>query len=217
MNADEILKALLPLTFIAIWAIASLFSRENRPAPRPAQPLGPRPGGFPPPPGQRPGPRPGQVTLGADQAARFGNPGGANPRGGMGDEILIIRPEAQRTPVRPTSSGAAARRPSKARAAAAPAPKRAEPAPNRGLSGLSGHGVSQQLASQPLEAIRLLGVQSGLSQPSSTGPATASPRPPSDSPVDPLNLFNSRDKVRAAILMSEILQPPVSMRRRRPF
>jgi hypothetical protein len=212
-NLDEILKAFLPLTFIAIWAIASLFSRENRPAPRPAQPLGPRPGGFPPPPGQRPVARPGQVALATDPAGRFGNPGVGGPRSGMGDEILIIRPEPQRPPVRAQS--AQPRRPAKARAVPAHTPKRAEPKPNRGLSGLSGAGVSQHIASQPIEAMRVTGVTSGLTQPSSAGPATASPRPPSDSPVDPLHLFNSRDKIRAAIIMSEILQPPVSMRGRR--
>jgi hypothetical protein len=212
-NLDEILKAFLPLTFFAIWAIASLFSRENRPAPRPAQPFSPRAGGFPPPPGQRPNSRPGQVTLANDPSGRFGNPGGIGTR----DEILIIRPEPQRTPVRTGAASAQPRRPAKARAAPAPAPKRAEPKPNRGLSGLSGHGVSQQIASQPIEAMRVTGVTSGLTQPSSAGPATASPRPPSDSPTDPLHLFNSRDKVRAAIILSEILQPPVSMRQRRSF
>jgi hypothetical protein len=209
MNIEEVLKAFLPLAFIAIWAIFSLFSRENRPIPR--QPMGPRPGGFPPPP------RPAQGGIPTDPG-RFANPGVARQapaRGGVAtrdDEILIIRPEPTRAPARPIPSAGQARRSTKPRSAPAAAPKRAESAPTRGsLANVSGIAVTQQIKAKPIEVTRLPGVQPGL-QPAPAA-LQAQPSLVGKPLIDVRQLIASRDQVRAAFLLSEILQPPRCKRR----
>ena len=61
MRLDILLQFIVPLTFLAIWALTSLLNRE-------AQPLPPRPGRSPVPGGPRPG-------MGAPMAGR-GDPVG---------------------------------------------------------------------------------------------------------------------------------------------
>ncbi len=60
MRLEILLQFIVPLTFLAIWALTSLLNRE-------AQPLPPRPGRTPVPGGPRPG-------MGAPMAGR-GDPG----------------------------------------------------------------------------------------------------------------------------------------------
>jgi hypothetical protein len=219
MNLEEAIKAFLPLTFIAIWAIASLFSRDNRAvAGRAAQGAGPRPGG----------PRPGGPGA-TDPAARWAGQqapvrGAPVTRPGQNparEEILIIRQEPSRPPARPAPAPAAqgARRQARARPAQQAAPRRPDPAPPRStLGAMTGMGGVQQQIAKPVEMARLKGVQSNLAEQSSSNESSVASARPAAGPTPGASLVRqlaASDKLREVVILSEILRPPITVRARR--
>src|SRR5215218_4528389 len=97
MGNVNIFQFIVPLTFLAIWALTSLLNRDAQPLPprnvRPPGPPGPRPGGTMPSlrPGERraePGPRdqPARWSPPANQTRPAAGRPGIRPQ----DDILII-------------------------------------------------------------------------------------------------------------------------------
>src|SRR5215470_12234855 len=97
---DNIFQVIVPLTFLAIWALTSLFNRE-------AQPLPPRTGRAPGPNGPRPMPGPSSARAAEWRPETFprepvpGRPAPPGPvrapvpraGGRPDDEILVIESE----------------------------------------------------------------------------------------------------------------------------
>src|SRR5258708_6361138 len=138
MHIDNLFQFIVPLTFLAIWALTALFNREAQPLPprtgRPQPPGGPGMGGPSTP--VRPESLTGARSWGGS-SQRVGDRRAAGRRAGPDDSILIIE-ETQRSPATTStrsSAGAAPRRGSRAGQAPAGSPKRAEPASTRPLSG----------------------------------------------------------------------------------
>ncbi len=209
-NWDQLVRLIVPLSFLAIWAVTSLFNRESKPVGRPSGPLGP-------------GPRSGDPTM------RWGapnpEPNNASTRRGSAnggdDDILVIRSspplrpgQARPNPVGPGTLGA--RRGSKAKAAA-PSPARAESVSTRPkLAGVT-QNVNQQLTRSMLDLSPLI-----TSSPSATsttvGLSTALSAPSKSTYVAPsiVLAMSLRDpsRLREAFLVNELLQPPVALRPR---
>jgi hypothetical protein len=205
-DIEEVLKAIVPLTFLAFWALSSLFNRETaKPPPRPGAGFGPRPGV---PPGTRPQERPGMLVPREPAGMR-------RPPGGKADEeILIIRSEPSRAGgVGPRPGGGTpARRTARAKVTPPAPAKRAEPASSRPLSAAAAPGLTQPLDVLPLPT--------AMAAPSATSPSvaavsTALAAAPITTAVDIRRLIGSRERLRDAILLNTILQPPVALRRGR--
>jgi hypothetical protein len=156
MHFDNLFQFIVPLTFLAIWALTSLFNRE-------AQPLPPRTGRPLPPggPGSGPGSGPGGASMmNRDPTLRWGPPADRpTPRrpavGGRPDEEILIIEETRRpsstppgstspmittttttttTTIRP-GAGGGSRRGGRPRPAPAVPTRRPEPSTPRLLSG----------------------------------------------------------------------------------
>ncbi len=209
-NWDQLIRAIVPLSFLAIWALTSLFNRESKAFP--ARPAGPQPA---------PGPRPGEPTL------RWGPTAPPPPTGprrvAIGDDdILIIPPDPARAArpgqARPLAGPQAGpRRGAKARPAA-PAGRRAEPvAPARMKLADVNQNVNQHLTQSTLDLAPLSAMPPsatsttlGLSTSPMSHAAAVLPTVSSltNSLADPVRL-------REAFMLNEILQPPVALRGRR--
>jgi len=228
MELNDLLRAIVPLTFLAVWALSSILNKEANPLPnRPPQGFGPRPGGLPP--GQRPPARAG-APVARDPTLRWGDPaagagpGLRRPQALSEDEVLVIRAEPTRAagqPLpRPGSGTAAVRRTARAKAAPTTVPKRAEAKISRPLGGTTGltrpgpgaralddlaplQGTQPGAASQPLSTV-------SVASRSNTIAASLS-----ENSAYWRSLLNSRGKIREALVLNELLQPPLSMRRRR--
>ena len=210
MDFDDLIKGIVPLFFLVVWALTSLFNREgaaqaNRANPRPIGPLRPRPGG--PPAG----------GLTREPTMRWGNPAGSAPRhpepSAADDDVLIIRPEPSRpgSPIRSGQGSGPGRRSGRSRPGSG---RRPDDAPSK----------------KPLTSTPDLSIQTN--RPMELTPLTASvsfadPKSaysglPPAAPVslgaaaDWTRLLGTDDPIRQAILFSELLQPPLSMRPRRP-
>jgi hypothetical protein len=223
MHIDNLFQFIVPLTFLAIWALTALFNREAQPLPprtgRPQPPGGPGMGGPSTP--VRP------ESLNRDPSLRWSSPVGDRPaarRPARPDDSILIIEETQRSPATTStrsSAGAAPRRGSRARQAPAGSPKRPEPASSRPLSGALGSQlpISQQM-SRPLALDPLAMPHSPLL---ATGPrnlsqtvseATRMPDRPVPVTDDFRLLLNNPAKLREAVIVNEILQPPLALRRR---
>ena len=212
-NWDQLIRAIVPLTFLAIWAITSLFNRESKTAP-PARSTT-NPPGF--------GPRPGEPAM------RWSPP--ANPRPGgqpatarrvpMGDDDIMVIPSdgsrgGRATPIKPTTS-LLNRRGTKGRPAAAPV-TRAEPVSTRTkLAGVS-QNVNQHLTSVSIDMAPLTAMPASatsMSMSLATAPSVAAVA--YHAPLVTLLSAALADPVRLreAIIISEILQPPLALRGKR--
>src|SRR5438067_2114846 len=130
MHINNLIQFIVPLTFLAIWALTSLFNREAQPLPprtgRVPNPLGPRPMGGPPA-----APRPQEQRLdllNRDPDARWANPTVRRPPGRPDDDILIIESEPRRTAANAPARSVSAppKRPARPRPSPPP-PDRPEP------------------------------------------------------------------------------------------
>src|SRR5262249_39983223 len=148
MRIENLIQFIVPLTFLAIWALTSLFNREAQSLPpRPGRPLGPN-GPRPQPPAQGPRAlqgRPADAFAREVEARRpgLGSPVRPPPLGAEGsrqDEILIIENEPRRLDGQPAPrpGAPAPRRPVKGRTPAKPVKRAAEPPTPRRLSGAMG-------------------------------------------------------------------------------
>ena len=224
MHLENLFQFIVPLTFLAIWALTSLFNREAQPLPqrmaRPQPPGGPGPGG-------------GTLrseALNRDPSLRWTSPTVSDrPVARRPNEEILIIEETRRpsstapmnAPATRSSAGGGTRRGSRPRPAAA-APKRTETPTPRALSGsltpVAGMAPMSRtldlnplnLPASPLMASHQRDLAHTVSEPTrqATRPALVWD--------DYKLLVSTPSKLREAILVSEILQPPLSLRRRRP-
>jgi hypothetical protein len=228
MHIENLVQFIVPLTFLAIWALTSLFNREAHPLP---QRVGrPQPPGGP---GLGAGATVRSEALAREANLRWASPTSLDPRvvrrptGRSDEEILIIeetrRPSSSsgNAPSQRASTGGGARRGGRARPVA-PAPKRPEPAAApRPLSGtLSSPASMGAPMNRPLELNPLSVPASPLmaSDPRDLARTVAEPTRPTTRPAqfgdDYKLLVSTPAKLREAILVSEILRPPLALRRR---
>jgi len=206
-NWDLLIKAVVVMSIMAIWAITSLFNRESKPAP--IRPTGPMP----------PGPRPTDPTLRWSPTASPQNPGPR--RVAIGDDDILIIP----------SDGARAPRPGQARpiptvgprraAKAKPAPRAARPVepatPRARLAGVS-QNVNQQLLKSSLAMTPMEAMPSAAS-PMSLGLSSV-PSAPVHAPLVTISAvaaaISDPVRLREAFIINEILQAPLALRTARP-
>ena len=252
MRLEILFQFVVPLMFLAIWALTSLLNRDTQPLPqRPTRP------------GARPAPAPGQANgQGAGRAAV--PPGASAPpdRGAardatsrpsgerrpatslndakvyvVDDEVVFVDPVTNRrmmsTPLG-DSAGAArngakpprqpasqSRKPGRGRRAPSTAPPaRPEPETRRALSDQVGRAMSLS-RSRPLDLPPLSSKLTPLTA------ATTSAAPARDlglerSSIGPAlvarevkDMLGSPLRLRETIVLAEVLQPPVALRRRR--
>jgi hypothetical protein len=228
MRIDNIFQFIVPLTFLAIWALTSLFNRD-------AQPLPPRTARLPEPNGPQP-PSGTAVSRGYQERRQEGSEGNRtvtrvttnprpvrspSPRGynGVGDDIIVIDGEPRR-PVAPTSirpSPPMARRGSKTRPSAQPTAPKPEPATARALSGSMSLGASSHLDHQPGLKPLSLPQSSPLLPSNQTAERGASQphqgTPPTSALTAVRTLISSRERLRESYLASEVLfSRPLSLR-----
>ncbi len=258
MRFEILIQFIVPLMFLAIWALTSLLNRD-------AQPLPPRPGRPPGAGGTRPlnrlpgQPEPRSPGLGspapassplADQQSMWPGAGSAltareraaqrPPLKNMDDAIVYIendpsrrnasRPASSQGPATAASGGSRLPRAAQQRKAirgragtttSPPSQARAEPKTHRALS----DQVNQSMALQrnkPLEITPLFTSLAPLSLPltqASVAPQVQQERgtanPVTLSGLDIRKMLSSPGKLREFALLTEVLQPPVSLRPRR--
>ena len=227
MRIESLIQFIVPLTFLAIWALTSLFNRE-------AQPLPPRSGRVPGPGGA--GPRPGLGTQtarppGERRQEPFARPTSAARQAAQqkppqrtgrvsDDDILIIESDPRRSSTGTTRIGApTVRRLGRGRDKAAAASKRAEPATQRTLASsmTAASSIASEVA-QPRSLDALVLPTSPLFAPGPIDLPIADALKGRDSDRDPFSagdfriLINSRARLRESLIMNEILQPPLALR-----
>ncbi len=222
MRIDNLYQFIVPLTFLAIWALTSLFNREAQPLPprnaRAPGPIGPKPTPSTTP--VRPSdwrtePYPPRPTT----QGRTTPPTPARTGGRGDDEILILDPDTRRTPPSPTNRGASpqAKRPTKARAKAQPTPGRSEAITPRALSSSMARPMNPKTG-EPLGLTPLsLPASPLLSAPMGEAPGKVESRARDAEHVvlsadDIQQLLQSPARVRESIILNELLQPPLSLR-----
>lgn len=230
MRIDNILQFIVPLTFLAIWALTSLFNREAQPLPprsgRPPGPPGPRPAGAPMPPRppvRRSEPSPNAPPTRWQPANSSGRPVRPRQPSRLEDDIVILDSEPKRPPVPPPPPPRAGggvsspRRTGRNRSTPAQQAKRPDSATPRALSASLAQESAAQM-SRPLELNPLAGINTPLSTQQSHDVAestwTTIPSTSSNSPAKLLAV--TPEKLREAIILNELLQPPLALRRRRP-
>ncbi|HEY2157173.1 MAG TPA: hypothetical protein VGH33_16215 [Isosphaeraceae bacterium] len=202
MDLDTLLKAVVPLAFLAIWALTALFNREGNTLPArtvgPPNPYGPRPS-IPP-----------RVAGPADRppALRWGPQAAAPPRAGGDDDIVIIEGPRLTRSVAP-------RPPRRIRPKPTPpvAPKPAPIISTRIGMGNVTQSVNQQLVA-PL-TIEPLTSQASAVVSRAVVATAAKPVDLTSSPLSALGLGRSLiepQRLREAIVISEILRPPLALR-----
>ena len=226
MRIESLIQFIIPLTFLAIWALTALFNREAQQLPprttRMPGPTGPRPGVAPqparPPVERRPEPFARPNTAPRQEPQR--RPAQRTARS-SDDDILIIDADPRRPSIVTTRvAGPGVRRGARAREKPAAAPKRAEPAPQRTLS--SSMTSASSIASEVAQPRSLTALALPASPLFAAGPidlpvADALKGREGDrltfSANDFRTLISSRDRLRESLIMNEILQPPLAMRR----
>ena len=213
---ESLIRAVVPLSFMAIWAVTSLLNRDNKPKFAPPRPsvLPPRPSG-----GGVAGVRPGEPTL------RWGSPAGTGP---------VVRPAPARRPTRPDDDGIvilasdtrrperdamgrpiispSGKRPSKGKPVVPPRP--AEATSNRGkLAGVS-QNVNQHLTAATLDMPPMTALPTLANSPTS-GPAArgrSGESNPTQAARSAARALTDPARLREAFILNEILQPPVALR-----
>jgi hypothetical protein len=240
----EIIQFIVPLAFLAIWALTALLNRAAEALP--PRPTGGTSDGLMRGPGAAAratvtGPRRylGVAERLADSAdltpgSRWSNGGlgerGSADRRAMSDERVMILDNASRGTGGVSGHSAAASRAARTQpnkrggrksSAAPPAPRPAETAKPRALSGLVNRPLAEGKA-RPLEiaplATPLVSMSPTLSQSISSSVTAAAPRSES-TPAATTSVIRARlaaaGQLREIAILSEILQPPVSVRRHR--
>ena len=269
MKFDILIQFIVPLTFLAIWALTSILNRDAQPLPprlggRPPGPGGPQPVNRLPaplvtrqiapgrPPAQAtPSPVPAGTATATERAAGWSGPApapmsrdraGPTPVSGKLDDAIVYlegeppargisRPSSLPSPnaggpgspqasVHSTRSSPP-RRSARGRIAPARSSPAAKPEPEtrRVLTDQLGQSMAME-RSKPLEIVPLSASMAPLSRPlSQTSPvpgslAQTSASSPAVSSVDIRKMLTTPEKLRELVLLSEILQPPVALRRR---
>lgn len=255
---EALSQIIVPLIFLAIWAITSLLNRDAQPLPqRPARPggrpgpnaLGPaarrsepsslpgstrRPGGEGPPRNgsdRRPGEENPQASP---RPARRPTPSGTNDADVylIDDQVLFVDPVGrapsstplpERTYTPPEARTSAARKSSKSRREDANRGRSSKDgvSTQRALSEQVGNSLSQNrgkpLALSPLTSnLTSLG-SSSLRVASAAAAVTPNEERPALEAADVRRMLADRPKLREVAILTELLQPPVSLRgHRRP-
>jgi hypothetical protein len=220
MRMNNLLQFIVPLTFLAIWALTSLFNRE-------AQPLPPRTGRTPIPPGPRPGgglsaptrpSDPRREPSGRDLNVRWVNSNAGRGPGRPDDDILIIESEPRRPPVNsgPRSVTAPPKRAARPRPTPPP-PERPEPPTHHILHPTSG-GLPHQMG-HPLDVHIHGSAHTPLNRASQdltkATPANEIPHAlsrPGTISFDARAALVSASKIREAFILNELLRPPIALR-----
>jgi hypothetical protein len=211
MDLDILWKAIVPLTFLAIWALTALFNRDTKALPPRTQssnnPYGLRP--TPPPAPPR------SATIERSPTIRWAAPGGgvsSAQKGGLDDDIVIL--DSPRTGRSGASKGVSPTRRSKPRPVQASKPNQSATA-RGGLAGVS-QSVNQSIATtltlQPLSETSIATpVQSVTAATAATSIDVGDVK---SGLAGVANAFSDPKRLREAIIVSVILQPPVSLRGR---
>ena len=220
-NWESLIRAIVPLSFMAIWALTSLFNRDTKPKPTPRPAL--RPDGS----------RAGVAARAGEPTLRFGSPTGGSttplgarrpaPRQSDDDGIVILSSETSRLdrdreqrliPTSTTAKRASRGKPLVPQRKAEPAPRRAK------LAGVS-QNVNQHLTTTNLELTPLATMPPvaslGLAGAGSAAAVVVQSGIQTGGGVRPSVGLGLSDpaRLREAFVLNEILQPPVSMRARR--
>jgi hypothetical protein len=219
---NNIFQYIVPLTFLAIWALTWLLNREAQPLPpRANRPPGPRPGMPPRPLERRPEPVPRDPALRWQPTGSADRAGVRRPPTRPDSDIIILESEPRRTPApappRP-APGVVTRRNTRSKAAPQSS-KRPETETPRALSASLAKEADPQLG-RPLELTPLKQLQTSLAtaQAHDVGKTPSDPSRPARSgasPIDIASLVRSPAKLREAVIMSEVLGPPIALRGRR--
>ena len=221
-NWESLIRAIVPLSFMAIWALTSLFNRDTKPKPviRPTpRPTGAR-GGMPPRPAEPP-------LRFASTANRPTTPVALRrePSRSVEDEgIVILSSETirlDREKEKRFASAAAAGSKRATRGKPVVPQRKSDAAPTQSRTKLAGvnQNVNQHLASTNLELTPLtttpINPALGL-----TGTTPAAPVAVGSTiqggPQSAIGLrLADPVRLREAFVLNELLQPPVSMRTRR--
>lgn len=201
---EMLIKIIIPVILLVFWALSNVFNRENpqnaakdRMTPNPS-----RPASYPPP-------RP--VERRPAPAHRY-----VPPR--ENDEVLIIRAEPNRPQPRPGGNGPGRRQAGRQRGAQSggPSGRRAEPSPSRNrdlVGGSLATDVNQSLT-RPLE-LRPLSESLADSASVTNDPAPAASSAASSPSAAAIRTnLGDPSRIREAFVLNEILQPPLSLRRR---
>ncbi len=195
-NVDALFKLLVPAIFLVLWALNQLFNKENQAQPgRPGSSLGPRPGSP-----NAPRPAPGSTRP---EIADPKNPYAANrsaPPAGKDDEIVILRSETVRPPAGSSRRNARSRTSRTSQSPNGVRSGRSSSEPRRESTGTRSQSVPIPISpsqSTPSGSPLLIGVAAPLSA------------------ADVQGSMSDRERIREAILINELLQPPLALRRRR--
>jgi hypothetical protein len=225
MRFESLLQFIVPLAFLAIWALTSLFNRE-------AQPLPPRTGRAPGSGGPRPTPG-GQAARPATERRPTLQTGESFVRRSEPDRrpsqrstrspddgIVILESETKRPGSSSQRIGAPSlRKGARGRSGSAQTAKRAEPTTPRMLaSSMTSQASIASEVAQPRSLNPLVLPHSPLLSTNTAEPpkaisvADAAARATLTS-GDLRMLIGSPQRLRESFLMNEILQPPVALRR----
>jgi hypothetical protein len=209
----DILKFMVPLAFLAIWALTALFTREAKPLPgriqAPPNPYAPRPASAPNLTRTTPVER-SQPTI---RWSPQGTPAPVPRAGGNDDDIVILESTRQVRPGTNQGRGVAPAR--RSRSKPAPPAKPAPVAPPK----LAGTGVSQSVNQQLSSSMPIAPLTVQHSPTIVQSVASSVQRDEgSDIALHRLGAIRAMlydpARLREAILINEMLQPPVALRKR---
>ena len=203
---DWMLKAIVLLTFFAIWALTSLFNRESKSLPqRSTGSTGPN--GF----------RPGDPTT--RWSSTTSNPSTTPRRVALGDDDILILPNDPSRPARPVAARNPAFTPRRAVKSRQPAPQPKKPTPPASKAKLAGVNqlVDQHLANSTgmtsLSTITPMSIKSGSDLANSPSAPSKTSAVLTVSTLAPL--MSDPRRLREAFIVNELFQAPLALRDRR--
>ena len=218
MDLAEILKVIIPLVIMAVWAMNLLFNKEVQSPARPMRPMGGSPpqDGPPPLPGQR-----AAFEYGYSPTAPYARPyddeaaaarrAQVTPREENYPSVMAVDPRTLRRPVPSSGSSWQGTSGGPRRSQKAKAPKKSESAP-KGLPTLSQNmTITSNIGKMGTAPIQFT--------PLSKQQDAATTEADKAAPQVVILAQQLRDRakapaqIREAILMSEILKPPLALRK----
>ena len=203
-----ILRAIVPISFVAIWALTALFNRD--PKGFPARPAGPTPGA---------GPRPGDPVMRWSAQTNQAQPANRRPPPPGEDKDMLFLPgypvPPSRGPAARTGPGSGARRLARGRQSPASL-KNVEPIVSRprqaGVNQNVNQSIARTLEMAPLTTIAPMAtsVTTLANSPSSPAKTTAILTTATIRP-----LMNDPARLREAFIVNELFQRPLALRGRR--
>lgn len=211
MDLNDLLRAIVPLSFLAIWALTSLFNRDAKPLP-PRQPMGGPLGPYPPRPmpgeGFAPGRQP-QAELPREPSMRWGTVESTPARrpAAPNDDILIIREPARPSPPTRDREGPPRRNRSKSQP-----PRKPEPEPTQAALG---GAVRQSVNQHGLKPMVVTPLSVSTTTESANAARADLRQPPTVSGLPtgsglPLTFLKDPARLREAFMLNVILGPPIA-------